>query len=72
MVNVQLAEEGSEKLPFIPFSDFERARASDKLFLYGPTGCGKSRAVFELVRENLTKFKRIYFMSKKISKIERC
>jgi hypothetical protein len=63
MINVQLAEEGSEKLPFIPFSDYERARASDKLFLYGPSGCGKSRAVFELVSENLTKFKRIYFIN---------
>jgi hypothetical protein len=40
-VNVQLAEEGSENLTFIPFPDFERARASDKLFLYGPSGCGK-------------------------------
>ncbi|MDQ3839985.1 MAG: RNA helicase domain-containing protein, partial [Thermoproteota archaeon] len=63
MVNVQLAEEGSEKLPFIPFSDFERARASDKLFLYGPSCCGKSRAMFELVRENLAKFKKIYFIN---------
>ena len=41
IVNVQLAEEGSENLPFIPFSDFERARASDKLLLDSSSGCGK-------------------------------
>ncbi|MDQ4014224.1 MAG: hypothetical protein M3136_00460 [Thermoproteota archaeon] len=63
MVNVQLAEEGSEKLPFIPFLDFEKARAFDKLFLYGPSGCGKSRAMFELIKENLSKLKKIYFIN---------
>jgi hypothetical protein len=44
LVNVQLAAEASGILPFIPFTNFDSAKDSDKLFLYDPSGCGKSRA----------------------------
>src|SRR5919202_1713939 len=63
MVNVQLVTERSESLPFVPFSNFNGAKYSDKLFLYGSSGCGKSRAVFEIIRENLDDFKKIYFIN---------
>jgi hypothetical protein len=63
IVNVQLAMEGSETLPFVSFINFDTAKHSDKLFLYGPSGCGKSRAIFELVKENLGDFKKIYFIN---------
>jgi hypothetical protein len=63
LVNVQLAAEGSEILPFTLFMNFDSARHSDKLFLYGPSGCGKSRAIFELVKEDLNNFKKIYFIN---------
>jgi hypothetical protein len=63
LVNVQLAAEGSESLPFVPFSNFNSTKYSDKLLLYGPSGCSKSRAMFELVKENLDNFKKIYFIN---------
>jgi hypothetical protein len=55
-LNVQLATEGSESLPFVQFSNFDSTKYSDRLFLYGPSGCGKSRTIFELIRENLANF----------------
>ena len=63
LVNVQLAAEGSEILPFTLFPNFDSARHFDKLFLYGPSGRGKSRAIFELIKEDLSNFKKIYFIN---------
>jgi hypothetical protein len=63
LVNVQLASEGSEILPFTLFTNFDSARHYDKLFLYGPSGCGKSRTIFELVKEDLSNFRKIYFIN---------
>jgi hypothetical protein len=61
-VNIQLATEGNESLPFVPFSNFNGAKYSEMLFLYGHGDCGKSRAIVELVKENLGDFKKIYFI----------
>jgi ABC-type transport system involved in cytochrome bd biosynthesis fused ATPase/permease subunit len=50
IINVQLIFEG-EHLPFVPFDGFDRVRREDKVLLYGRSGCGKSRGMYEIIRE---------------------
>lgn len=45
--------------PFTGFSKFEIIKESDKLFLYGVSGAGKSRSIFEFFKENLLQYKQI-------------
>jgi ABC-type uncharacterized transport system fused permease/ATPase subunit len=53
-INVQLsATEGGQYLPFAAPKDFENAIRQDKLFIQGASGCGKSRAIFEIIKDKM-------------------
>jgi hypothetical protein len=62
IINVQLTLEG-EHLPFVPFNGFHRIKREDKVLLYGRSGCGKSRGMFEIIREKIDYYKRIYIVN---------
>lgn len=64
MLNVQLSQAGSP-IPFIPFDGFERLNRK-KLFLYGISGVGKSRAIYELVKARISTFKKIFMLNPRI------
>ena len=61
-INVQLTLEG-EHLPFVPFNGFHRIKREDKVLLYGRSGCGKSRGMFEIIREKIGRYKRVYIIN---------
>jgi hypothetical protein len=62
IINVQLTFE-REHLPFVPFNGFDRARREDKVLLYGRSGCGKSRGMYEIFREKVGHCKTIYIIN---------
>jgi hypothetical protein len=49
-VNLQLSLD-DQHLPFIDPVDFDISRYQDKLFIYGPSGSGKSRLIFEIMKD---------------------
>jgi ABC-type uncharacterized transport system fused permease/ATPase subunit len=55
IINVQLSttEGGRNLLPFASPKAFEKAIRQDKLFIYGASGCGKSRAMFEIIKDKM-------------------
>jgi hypothetical protein len=55
--------------PFTGFSKFEIIKESDKLFLYGVSGAGKSRSIFEFFKENLLQYKQIIVINPRTSTI---
>jgi ABC-type uncharacterized transport system fused permease/ATPase subunit len=53
-INVQLSTtEGGQYLPFAAPKGFENAIRQDKLFIHGASGCGKSRAIFEIIKDKM-------------------
>ncbi|EGG42053.1 Hypothetical protein Nlim_1068 [Candidatus Nitrosarchaeum limnium SFB1] len=62
-VNVRLFLEGDQDFPFIKFDNFDSLDYEEKIFLYGTSGSGKSRALFELIRNVLSEIKRIYIIN---------
>src|SRR5919197_2460349 len=62
IINVQLTFEG-EHLPFVPFNGFDRVRREDKVLLYGRSGCGKSRGMYEIIRQKIDHCKTIYIIN---------
>ena len=62
IINVQLIFEG-EHLPFVPFDGFDRVRREDKVLLYGRSGCGKSRGMYEIIREKVGHCRTIYIIN---------
>jgi hypothetical protein len=48
-VNLQLSLE-DQHLPFIEPDGYNTAKQQDKLFIYGPSGSGKSRIIFETIK----------------------
>ena len=64
-INVQLTLHPGQVIPFIPFNGLERAKNANKLFLYGTSGSGKSRCIYEIVRERIADFKNIFIISVK-------
>jgi hypothetical protein len=62
IINVQLTLDG-EHLPFVPFNGFDQARREDKILLYGRSGCGKSRSMYEIIREKIGHCKTIYIIN---------
>lgn len=62
IINVQLKFEG-EHLPFVPFNGFDRVRREDKVLLYGRSGCGKSRGMYQIIREKIGHCKTIYIIN---------
>lgn len=63
IINVQLESEAGERLPFVPFTKFDSVKNADKIFLFGPSGVGKSRSIFEVVTQSLGSSKKIYFIN---------
>src|SRR5215210_7366800 len=52
-INVQLALENSQSIPFISSNGFDTVKLQDKLFIHGLSGCGKSRCIYELAKDRL-------------------
>lgn len=61
-INVQFTE-SFQRLPFVPFSGFQRLLNEEKIFLLGPSGCGKSRTIIELLRNKKASYDRIVVIS---------
>jgi hypothetical protein len=63
-INVQLSStEGGQYLPFTAPKDFEKAIRQDKLFIHGASGCGKSRAIFEIIKNKIQGTEKIYIIN---------
>lgn len=65
-INLQLYL-NDQYLPFIDPIDFDNVKYQDKLLIYGPSGSGKSRIVFEIIRnkKNLqgTSVEKVYIIN---------
>jgi ABC-type uncharacterized transport system fused permease/ATPase subunit len=64
-INVQLStiEAGQNLLPFAAPKAFENATRQDKLFIHGASGCGKSRAIFEIIKDKMEGTEKIYIIN---------
>src|SRR5215217_1832429 len=63
-INVQLSTtEGGQYLPFAAPKGFENAIRQDKLFIHGASGCGKSRAIFEIIKHKMEGTEKIYIVN---------
>jgi hypothetical protein len=63
-INVQLSTtEGGQYLPFAAPKGFENAIRQDKLFIHGASGCGKSRAIFEIIKDKMEGTEKIYIIN---------
>ena len=62
-INVRLSLEGNQEFPFVPFDNFDNLLFEEKIFLYGTSGSGKSRALFELIKRVVEKNQRIYIIN---------
>ena len=62
-INVQLKLSDGTEIPFIPFNEFDNSSREDKVYLYGPSGSGKSRGIFEIVKSKVTMIDRIYIIN---------
>ncbi|MDE1878022.1 MAG: adenylate/guanylate cyclase domain-containing protein [Thaumarchaeota archaeon] len=62
-INVRLYLEGEQDFPFVPFDNFDNLQNEEKIFLYGSSGSGKSRALFELVKKSIENTRRIYIIN---------
>lgn len=62
-INVRLSLEGNQNFPFIQFDNFDSLQYEEKVFLYGTSGSGKSRALFELVKKGIEDIHRIYVIN---------
>lgn len=61
-IDVQLTD-ASKLMPFVPFKDFRRLLQEEKVFLFGPSGSGKSRTIIELLRNKGTIDGRIFIIN---------
>ncbi|SRR6266487_739640 len=61
-MNLQLTLEG-QYLPLIAPNWFGNAKHHDKIFLYGPNGCGKSRNIFELIKHKQGNIRNIFIIN---------
>jgi hypothetical protein len=62
-INVQLALENSQSIPFISSNGFDTVKLQDKLFIYGLSGCGKSRCIYELAKDKLDDVENIFIIN---------
>jgi hypothetical protein len=61
-LNLKLNHEG-EDYPFIFPKDFEKLKSENKVFLYGITGSGKNRLIYEIIKDKITSFNKIYLLN---------
>ncbi len=62
-INVQQVIEEDQNIPFVKFNQFEQALSVEKLFLYGPSGSGKSRFILEILKRNISTITNIYVIT---------
>jgi hypothetical protein len=62
-INVQLKLSDGTEIPFITFNEFDKSSREDKVYLYGPSGSGKSRGIFEIIKSKVTVIDRIYIVN---------
>jgi hypothetical protein len=62
-INLKLYEKNQELIPFIPPNEYEKWKETDKLLLYGRSGSGKSRTMFEIIKDKIPKFDHVYVIS---------
>jgi hypothetical protein len=64
IINVRLSTEAEQNLlPFVPPKTFENAVRQDKLFIHGASGCGKSRVIFEIMKNKIQGTEKIFFIN---------
>ena len=51
-INVQLTLENGQSIPLISSNGFAPVKLQDKLYIYGSSGCGKSRCIYELIKDD--------------------
>ena len=61
-IDVQLMFEGSI-IPFVPSADYQSLHRQDKSFIYGRSGCGKSRVIYEIIKKRLAEFNRVFIIN---------
>src|SRR5919202_208983 len=64
-INVQLTLENGQSLPFVPSNGFDTTKHQDKLFICGPIGCGKSRCIYEIIKDKLNDIENIFIINPK-------
>lgn len=62
-INVRLSVDGNQNFPFIEFENFDSLEYEEKIFLYGTSGSGKSRALFELIKKGMDNSRKIYIIN---------
>ncbi len=62
-IDVQLRLADGEEIPFVPFDGFNNAMNEDKVYLYGTSGSGKSRTMFEVIKSKVTSIERIFIIN---------
>jgi hypothetical protein len=60
-INLKLNHEGQD-YPFIFPKDFEKLQSENKVFLYGITGSGKNRLIYEIIKDKITSFNKVYLI----------
>src|SRR5436189_3886879 len=61
-INLQVKLDVSNEqvlLPYVPFDTFNNLKLENYVFLYGASGSGKSRAAYEIIRQNLSSVDRL-------------
>ena len=61
-INLMLNEDEYET-PFVPPIGFGEWKQKNKLYLYGISGSGKSRCMYEIVKQKITSFKRVLIIN---------
>ncbi|MDQ4073462.1 MAG: hypothetical protein M3162_04060, partial [Thermoproteota archaeon] len=62
-INVQLMLPDGSRIPFIPFDEFTGSLHEDKVYLYGVSGSGKSRTIYELIKSKVANLDRIFIIN---------
>ena len=50
-------------IPFVPSADYQSLHRQDKSFIYGRSGCGKSRVIYEIIKKRLAEFNRVFIIN---------
>ena len=63
-INLKLSEENqNEILPFTPSDEFEGLKQQNKIFLYGDSGSGKSRTIYEITKNMIKNVPKIFVIN---------
>lgn len=60
---MQLTLPDGGEIPFIPFNEFANTLNEDKIYLYGPSGSGKSRTLYEIMKSKIISCERIFIIN---------